>query len=211
MRKCSNCGRTTARTEDWACQYCGYPLLSESYKKIPMSYRQLQEQKLYSLKLGPEPVAEAEPVSEPEREPIPEPELVAEAEPVSEPEREPILEPEPVPVLEREPTSGVIEVTAEGLFSVYKADEAAADTKFVNKVLKVTGIADRVVVNYVHDVYYIMLTGAVEKEVWSVRCAFDKKQGSKLDRLTAGQTVTVQGEYDGYKRNILMRDCILVD
>ncbi|MFC1929116.1 zinc ribbon domain-containing protein, partial [Chloroflexota bacterium] len=35
MQKCPNCGQPAARTEDWACQWCGYPLLSKSYKKIP--------------------------------------------------------------------------------------------------------------------------------------------------------------------------------
>jgi len=45
MPKCPNCRQETARTEDWACQLCGYPLLSESYRKIPKTYRQLQEEK----------------------------------------------------------------------------------------------------------------------------------------------------------------------
>ncbi len=46
MRKCPNCGQTAERTEDWACQWCGYPLLSEAYKKIPKTYRQLKEEEL---------------------------------------------------------------------------------------------------------------------------------------------------------------------
>ena len=47
MPRCPNCSRKAARTEDWACQWCGYPLLSRSYKKIPKTYRQLEEEKLY--------------------------------------------------------------------------------------------------------------------------------------------------------------------
>ena len=48
------------------------------------------------------------------------------------------------------------------------------------------------------------------KEEWNIRCAFDQKEGHKLGQLTTGQTVTVQGNYDGYKKNILLRDCVLV-
>ena len=259
MRKCPNCGQPTARTEDWACQWCGYPLLSESYEKIPKTYRQLKEEKLYEQEppareqtvappqpshdtvppahmleserelvpeTEPELAAEieAEPMLEPEAElkpePQPEPVLELEAEPTTEPEPEPMLEPEaelepePQPELvlelEPEPTSGAIEVTVEQLYSAYKADAVAADAKLANKILKVTGAVDRIVVNDVHGIYYIILTSAEKKEEWNVRCTFDKKGGPKLNRLTEGQTVTVQGKYDSYARNILMSDCVLV-
>ncbi len=124
MPKCPNCSRETLRTEDWACQWCGYPLSSSSYKKIPKTYKQLKEERLHKpepiQKREPEP--EAEPVLESQAEPIPEakkeaekipeaipillpkPELEREAEPIQEikPEPEPELkaEPEAEPVLE---------------------------------------------------------------------------------------------------------------
>ncbi len=273
MGKCPNCGRATARTEDWACQWCGHPLLSKSYKKIPETYKQLKEEKLHkqkptvmeetgvsplsnhdtllpkdTLESEPEPMPEPEPesVSESEREPAAEPGLEPEPEPMPEPEPEsvsesgrelavepelepkpepvpkpapepvsepePVLEanPKPVPELEPEPTTGIIAATVEELHSAYRVDEVAVDAKFTNKVLKVTGVADRIVVEDIHDIYYIILTSAEKKEAWNVRCTFDKGHGPELNQLTTGQTVTVQGKYDGYKINILMRDCVLV-
>lgn len=45
MPNCPNCGQPTKRTEDWACQWCGYPLLSKSYSKIPKTYKQLKEER----------------------------------------------------------------------------------------------------------------------------------------------------------------------
>jgi len=105
MPRCPNCGRETSRTEDWACQWCGYPLLSKAYKKIPKTYRQLKEERQSELEPLPEPEPEPAPTPEPEPklEQVPEPE--PELEPVPEPEPEPeiVSEPEPEPELELEP------------------------------------------------------------------------------------------------------------
>ena len=244
MPKCPNCGQTTARTEDWACQWCGYPLFSKSYEKIPKTYKQLQEERLYEQEptvseeaepvpepepvLEPEPVSELEPVSEPEPAPEPEPALEPEPVPESEPtpEPKPVPEPEPAPepeltpvpkpVLEFEPvpepgpTPTAIAVTVEELNAAFKSDKVAAEAKFTDKILRVTGVVDRIFVKDIPDVNYIILTSAEKEAVWNVRCTFDKKHRLELNRLTVGQTVTVQGEYDGYKRNILMVNCVLI-
>jgi len=183
MRKCPNCGQMAERTEDWACQWCGYPLLSKSYKKIPKTYRQLKEEELDKQKAPePEPVPEAKPEPKPKPEPVPQP----------------------------KPASVAGGITVEELYSAYSVDEVAADAKFTDKTLTVTGVVDRITVNDVHNIYYIILASAEKKEQWNVRCMFDRKYGVQLSRLATGQTVTVQGKYDGYKVNILMKDCVLV-
>jgi hypothetical protein len=56
MPACPNCGRPTLRTSDWACQWCGYPLLSRGYKKIDKTFKELQEERSLALKASsPEP------------------------------------------------------------------------------------------------------------------------------------------------------------
>ena len=45
MARCYNCGRETLRTKDWACQWCGHPLLFGPFKKIDKTYRQLKEER----------------------------------------------------------------------------------------------------------------------------------------------------------------------
>ncbi len=256
MPKCPNCGQKTVRTGDWACRWCGYPLLSESYKKIPKTYRQLKEEKLHKQKplvredisepapeLGTEPVVEPEPepVAELEPEPVAklEPEPVAEAKPKPkrkpkpksklkpepkpkrkskpkpkpEPAPEPVMESEPEPVVEPEPelTPAALEIAAEELLLAYEADGAAADAKFANKILRITGVVDRIEIKDVLGIYYITLSSA-EKTLLlqNVRCTFDKKYESELNQLTSGQAVTVQGKYDGSIIDISMRDCVLV-
>ena len=125
-------------------------------------------------------------------------------EPVPEPEAKPVLEPK------AEPVSAVIDVTAEELISAYEADMMAADAKFANKILKVTAVVARIEAKDSLDIHYIMLTNVEENLLDSVRCMFDKKHGPELNRLIKGQTVTVQGKYDGSMIEIRMRDCVLV-
>ncbi len=236
MPRCPNCGQKTSRTEDWACSLCGYPLLSPSYKKITKTYKQLQAEKSPELK---PPLAEPEPEPDPEVEPVPEPELKQIAEPVAEPEPEPDPEVEPVPepelkqvtepvaepesvpepgiiaeaepVLKPEPASGAIVITVAQLNSMYNADRSAANTKLVNKALKITGVVEKVVVREHLGIQYMLLASSGNHRQWSVRCTFGEKQGSKLKGLTTGEMATVQGEYDGYERNIILKNCALTN
>jgi len=41
MNKCPNCGLPAKRTEDWACEWCGYPLISRNYRKIPQTFHEV--------------------------------------------------------------------------------------------------------------------------------------------------------------------------
>ncbi|MBI3040272.1 MAG: hypothetical protein HYY80_01220 [Chloroflexi bacterium] len=256
MAKCPNCGQETARTEDWACQWCGYPLLSRSYKQIAKTYKQLKEEELLRQRapLGdetePEPVTELEPAPEPELEPAPKPKPerkpraktrattkpkpapeaepaaklkpapkpkpkpkpkpVTEAEPAAEPEATPTAVTRPEPVPGPEPVAATIELTVDELLSAYEVAGVAADARFTNKILKITGIANRVEVKDILDVYYINLTGAERHALQDVRCVFDRRYAAELNKLTTGQPVTVQGKYDGSIINISLRDCVLV-
>ena len=204
MPKCPNCGLETLRTEDWACQWCGYPLLSSAYKMIPKTYKQLKQERLY----------EAKPIPESKLEPEPESMLESEPEPVLESQREPIPEPErevePMPESKLEPELVAMELTVEELLSAYATDEVAADTKFANKLLRVTGVVAMIDVKDMLDTHYIRLTRAERNLLQSVRCMFDKKHAPVLQQLVIGQTVTVQGIYNGSIIEIRMMDCVLV-
>ena len=57
MKDCYYCGRKTFRTKDWACQWCGYPLISGNYKKVPKTYQQLKEERQHTAVL----IVESEP------------------------------------------------------------------------------------------------------------------------------------------------------
>lgn len=111
--------------------------------------------------------------------------------------------------LELEPTPPVIEVTVKELASTYETDEETADTRFGNKILKLTGLVYRTEVKDTLDIYYIILSNE-NNLLQNVRCIFDKEQEDVLNKLTKGQIVAVQGRFDGTAVQLRMIHCMLV-
>jgi hypothetical protein len=116
MPDCPNCGRPTLRTKDWVCQWCGYPLVSNSYKTIDKTYKELQdEQKPASQTINlpesyePAPENKPEPIIEqpikPASPPPPQSSKKSTPAPVSPPKAEPspVPPPEPVAPVESQP------------------------------------------------------------------------------------------------------------
>ena len=305
MPKCPNCERETKRTTDWACQWCGYPLLSGSFKMIPKTFQQLKDEAWQKAKperepdsgagpeggletameaelivepaaepakdreptpepaaeptpepiakpspppdaepapklkaepavapkpaKGPEPVPKASviPLGEPHREQLPKPEKAAEPQPGPEPEAEPIKQPEPEPTPQPEPAAEpqpepvpapkpikklepvAEELTVDELIEAYEQDAPAADARFVDKRLMVTGVVALIDVKETLDTHYIRLAGAEGDTSRSVKCLFDKKHAPDLSQLEKGKTATVQGKFNGSLIAIRMIDCEL--
>ncbi|MFC1940134.1 hypothetical protein ACFLXO_05565 [Chloroflexota bacterium] len=136
------------------------------------------------------------------------PKAVPEPEPEPEPELEP--GPEPAPPPKAAPQPAAIELSIEELIEAYATDPAAADAKFVDQILKVTGAVDRLVLQENLDIRYITLTNAEGNLLQNVRCMFSRAHDPELSGLTQGQIVTVQGEFDGSVINLRLKDCAIV-
>jgi len=175
------------RTKDWACQWCGYPLVSGMYGKTSKTFAELKQERegetiSTALLVETEPTVESEPetdqVTETEAEPAPEPEtsqvVEPEAEPVPEPETsqtveseakptpEAAVEPEPVTTEEPEPSAEkevqpIPEVTVSELCSSYQGYGMAGHEEFKNSVFRVSGIVDSIVTKDVVEQYLSLI------------------------------------------------------
>lgn len=134
MKKCPNCNRATMRTLDWACQWCGYPLLSSSWKVLPKTYWMLKQEERHIYSKNYDPVPKVEPVQQVEEKPA---ETTAPPSytpfPVVPEPQEPVLqtithEPEPTP-------EAITEEQAAGTNDASPAEEAPEipDTEEVKK------------------------------------------------------------------------------
>ena len=101
------------------------------------------------------------------------------------------------------PTTQVIEVRAAQLYAEYKANEIAADQKYKDKMLKVTGVVSTIGKDILGSPY-VVLTGGGEYEVWGVQCTFSSAYEPQLAKLTKGQQVSVTGKCKGYLINVLL-------
>jgi hypothetical protein len=155
--------------------------------------------------LQPEPEHDVEPV--PQTKPVPEPKSTPEPEPAP----MPMPQPEPIPTSEpkKERDPIVEELTAEELIEAYEQDAAAADARFLGNRLEIIGVVALVDVKETLDTHYVRLAGAEGDISRSVRCMFDKKHAQALCNLEKGQTLTIQGIFNGSLISIRMTDCEL--
>jgi hypothetical protein len=156
-----------------------------------------------------QPVAPPPP-SHPQDEVTPEPAPIITPPPALKPEI--IIEPEPIPepTIKLEDIQDGMEITAEQIDALFRKGKDDANSALTNVTLNIKGIVEKVFVREHLDIRYIMLTGAQKKMNWSLRCTFTKEESSKLTRLQEGQEVVVQGKYEGYSKNIIFKDCVLV-
>jgi hypothetical protein len=106
----------------------------------------------------------------------------------------------PVTVSSRAPS---YTLTADQLFSEYKADEAAADNKYKGKVVLISGpIRD---IGKFMGTAYILIGGHGFLD--GVQATF--VESAAVASLSKGSQVTVKGEVGGKKGNVLLQNCTL--
>jgi len=180
-------------------------------------------------KAAAEPDAEAG-VVEPEPAPRPEKETKKKAKARSAPAKRVAPPPPPVPEVVSEselaPEPGVevspeqegntaplqpdMKLVVEELVSAYEEEGMAANARFGGKVLKITGLVDRVEVKDDYNIYYVNLIDTERQFLQGVRCVFSREHSGELSQLTRGEMVTVVGRYDGSIMDIRLVDCALV-
>lgn len=100
----------------------------------------------------------------------------------------------------------VISITAKNLSSEYDANEIAGDKKYKGKRLLIKGVVDEVSKDIMGDVY-VSLVGMNEMQV--VQCYFE--DGDKLDELSKGDVVLIEGECDGFLMvNVIIKNSKLI-
>jgi hypothetical protein len=98
-------------------------------------------------------------------------------------------------------------ITAEDLHAEYDANEVAADAKFKNKILLVTGAVDEIGKDIL-DQPYITL-GRGEMSVFGVQAIFPESDSRDLAKLSKGERVAVKCVCAGKLGNVILKKCSL--
>jgi hypothetical protein len=99
-----------------------------------------------------------------------------------------------------------IEISADDLDALFKADKAGVNTQLTGKTIILKGVVEKVFIREHLDIRYIMVTGR-KKLSWSSRCTFEKENAVNASRLSENADVAIRGKYDGYGKNIIFKDC----
>jgi hypothetical protein len=99
------------------------------------------------------------------------------------------------------------EVTANELYSIYNANEVAADEKFKGRKIAVTGIVDDISKDFTGDAKVILETGVLQ----TINCNFGENIKA-ISKLTKGTKVTIIGNCEGFiVKQVVLDNCELWD
>ena len=227
MANCPNCGQETLRTKDWACQWCGYPLLSGTFQQIQKTYKEIKAERLETAVPLEADMPESDAIAA--REAVAEiPESVIESgpsgiEPAGEVEPEAESFPDRGPTddtgITEEPVSeasitempGVTSISVSELSRLCEANSENAEAWFAGGSLRISGEVGRIPRVESTENPSLILVDPEKSATKNVLGVFDKQYEEAINELSVGQMVTVQGKYDGCIINILVTDCVLID
>lgn len=103
-----------------------------------------------------------------------------------------------------------MKVTAVELSQAYDNNKVAADTKYKDKVVEVSGIVDSIGKDILDDPY-VTLKGR-STSLFGVQCMFSRASEGELANLSKGQSITLKGRVDGELiGNVLVRGCTIIN
>lgn len=98
-------------------------------------------------------------------------------------------------------------VTASQLMRDYEANEIAADAKYKNKLVNVSGTIANIGKDIL-DTPYVSLDA--DSLVFGIQCMFAKSDQESLVSLSNGVRVTLQGRVSGKLGNVLVKECLIL-
>ena len=104
-------------------------------------------------------------------------------------------------------TTPAHEISAIQLMKEYSENEIAADLKFKDKVIIVSGkVTDRSK-DLLNQIYIALYSG---KALFSVQCFFADKYASEVAAVKTGSALRIKGRVDGKLGNVLLNGCQII-
>ncbi len=99
-------------------------------------------------------------------------------------------------------------LTATDLFADFDRDEAAANAKYLDKIIQISGIIDEKIPSA--DGGMTLLIKDAEK-MFGVNCAFLPEASAELEQLQTGTQVSLKGICTGMLLDVNLSRCVLVN
>lgn len=100
-------------------------------------------------------------------------------------------------------------ISASQLISEYTNNEVAADQKYQNYNLEISGVVQSISKNLFNDPYIVIAPNT--QTFNGIQCSFNQDQEGGLATLNTGQNITVEGIGNGYMLNsVMVNNCSIV-
>ena len=102
-----------------------------------------------------------------------------------------------------------IQVTAGQLINDYANNQVAADDKYKNQNLEISGVVQSVNTGLINDPYVVIAPNT--QTFNAIECSFNSDQEQSFAALNAGQSVTMEGIGNGYMiSSVMVNNCSLI-
>lgn len=98
-----------------------------------------------------------------------------------------------------------VTLTAQELMSAFETDEAAANTKYLDKAISVTGTVKAIDKNEAGG-YSVQLIGS---DMGNVSCEMDERHNADAEKLHTGDNVTMKGTCTGMLMDVILIRCVI--
>lgn len=105
-------------------------------------------------------------------------------------------------------TAPAVSVSAAQLAADYQANEVAADEKYKQRIIEVSGAVDTIGKDITDTIYVTMQTGE-EYAIVKPQLFFSDQHKDEAAALRKGESLTVKCRCDGKFMNVLLRDCVI--
>ena len=105
-----------------------------------------------------------------------------------------------------------ISLTSSELYNAYEANEVAADNKYKDKILEVTGKVSKIYKNPIKDDEIIVKLNGLkdnEYEIMGIDCHFDSSHTEEAANLSEGQKITIIGKCKKEIIGIDLNECTI--
>jgi hypothetical protein len=106
-------------------------------------------------------------------------------------------------------TAPALSVTASQLAADYQANEVAADARYNQKIIEVSGTVDSIGKDITDTIYVTLQTGE-EFAIVKPQLFFSDQHKNEAAALHKGQPLTVKCRCEGKFMNVLLKDCVIV-
>ncbi|MFA5127235.1 MAG: hypothetical protein WC465_04555 [Patescibacteria group bacterium] len=109
----------------------------------------------------------------------------------------------------QQPEQSIIKVTAVKLSEEYDTNSVAADAKYKNEMVEVSGVIDNIGKDII-DTPYVTLYGP-SSSLFGIQCMFNKEDEVQLAALSKEQNIVLRGKVEGeIIGNVIVRGCSIV-